>query len=95
MRNPLQPFIGELEIREARLAGTLEKLEEAEIDPGYSNVLEAEIDELYAEMLSLEDRLGGLHAAVVAAADGRLAATVNAARAASHQSGRSRWPAGP
>ena len=69
MRNPLQPFIGELEMREARLTGTIEKLEQAEIDPGYSDVLEAEIDELYAEMLYLEDRLGGLHAAVVAAVD--------------------------
>lgn len=69
MWNPLQPLIGELQMRESRLAGTIEKLEQAELDPGYSDVLEAEIDELYAEMLYLEDRLGGLHAAVVAAAD--------------------------
>lgn len=69
MRNPLAPFIGELEFREARLTGTIEKLEQAEIGPGYSDALEAEIGELYAEMLSLEDRIGGLHAAVVAAAD--------------------------
>ena len=69
MRNPLQPFIGELEMREARLTGTIDKLEQSDIDPGYSDVLEAEIDELYAEMLYLENRLGGLHAAVVAAAD--------------------------
>ena len=67
--NPLQPFIVELELREARLTGTIEQLEQAEIDPGYSDVLEAELDELYAEMLYLEDRLDGLHAAVVAAAD--------------------------
>lgn len=67
--NPLRPFILELEMREARLTGTIERLEQAEIDPGYSDVLEAEIDELYAEMLYLEDRLGGLRAAVVAAAD--------------------------
>ena len=67
--NPLQPFIVELELREARLTGTIEQLGQAEIDPGYSDVLEAEIDELYAEMLYLEERLGGLHAAVVAAAD--------------------------
>ena len=66
--NPLQPFIGELEIREARLVGTIENLEQEEIDPEYSEVLEAEIDELYAEMLYLEDRIGGLHAALVAAA---------------------------
>jgi hypothetical protein len=69
MMNPLEPLIGELEIREARLTGTIEKLEQSEIDPGYCDVLEAEIDELYAEMLFLEDRIGGLQAAVVAAAE--------------------------
>ena len=69
MMNPLEPFIGELEIREARLTGTIEKLEQSEIDPSYCDVLEAEIDELYAEMLFLEDRIGGLQAAVTAAAD--------------------------
>ena len=67
--NPLQPFIGELELREVRLTGTIERLEQEEIDPAYSEVLEAEIDELYAEMLTLEGRLGGLHAALVLAAD--------------------------
>ena len=67
--NPLQPFILKLEIREARLAGTIEKLEQAEIDPGYSDVLETEIDELYAEMLHLDERMGGLHASLLAAAD--------------------------
>ena len=66
--NPLQPFIGELEIREARITGTMAKLEQEEIDPAYSEALEAEIDELYAEMCQLEDRIGGLHAALVAAA---------------------------
>ncbi len=66
--NPLQPFIGELEIREVRLTGTIERLEQEEIDPAYGEVLEAELDELYAEMCHLEDRLGGLHAALVAAA---------------------------
>ena len=67
--NPLQPFIGEFESREVRLSGTIERLEQEEVDPAYSEVLEAEIDELYAEMLNLEDRLGGLHAALVLAAD--------------------------
>lgn len=67
--NPLQPFIGELEIREVRLAGTIERLEQEQIDPAYSEVLETEIDELYAEMCHLEDRLGGLHASLVAATD--------------------------
>lgn len=69
MMNPLQPLLGELEIREARLTGTIEKLEQSEIDPAYCDVLETEIEELYAEMLFLEDRIGGLQAAVVAAAD--------------------------
>jgi hypothetical protein len=68
MMNPLQPFIGELEFREARLTGTIEKLDQAEIDPGYSDVLESEIDDLYAEMLDLEERMGGFRALLIAAA---------------------------
>jgi hypothetical protein len=69
MMNPLQPFMGELELREVRLVDTVDRLEHEEFDPVHAEVLEDEIDELYSEMIDLEERLDGLHAVLVIAAD--------------------------
>jgi hypothetical protein len=69
MMNPLEPFMGELEFREVRLVDTIDRLEHEEIDHVHAAVLEGEIDELYSEMIDLEERLDGLHAVLVQAAD--------------------------
>jgi len=71
MMNPLRPFMGELELRELRLNDTIERLEQQTIDRPYADVLEAELDELHSEMLDLEDRLSGLHTALMAASHQR------------------------
>jgi hypothetical protein len=69
MMNPLTPFMGELELREVHLVDTIDRLEQNEIDQFHAEALEVEIEALYSEMVTLEGRLDGLHAALMMAAE--------------------------
>jgi len=69
MMNPLTPFMGELELRELHLVDTIDRLDHTGLDQFQAEALEVELDELYADMVDLEGRLDGLHAALLMAAE--------------------------